>query len=90
MLDDDRQPTLDAWFTRRATGLAEPMAEEFRLWYQSCCEGSTTPPRARPRSAGTTRQQIACAAPFLHAWTAAGHLSLREITREDITAALPR
>jgi hypothetical protein len=89
MLDDDRQPTLDAWFARRAAGLAGPMAEEFGLWYQILRDGSDTPPRARPRSAGTIRQQIACAAPFLHTWTAAGHQSLREITREDITAALP-
>lgn len=79
---------LDAWFSRRTTGLAEPMAEEFRLWYQVLRDGSTTPPRARARSAGTIRQQIACAAPFLHTWTAAGRLSLREITRDDITSAL--
>lgn len=89
MLDDDREPTLDAWFSRGAEGLAEPMAEEFRLWYQILRDGSTTLPRARPRSPGTIRQHIASAAPFLHTWTATGHQSLREITREDITAALP-
>ncbi|GAB3971261.1 hypothetical protein GCM10029978_046110 [Actinoallomurus acanthiterrae] len=89
MLTEDRQPTIDAWFTRRTAGLPEPMAEEFRHWYQALRDGSTTPPRSRPRSPRTVRGYVSATVPMLHAWAAAGHQSLREITRADIIDLLP-
>ncbi len=89
MLHEDRESALDTWFARRAGGLPEPMATEFRSWYQAQRDGSRTPPRLRPRSTATIRGQVARTAPILHAWASAGQQSLREITRQDIIDALP-
>ena len=89
MLCEDRQTALDAWFTRRASGLPEPMAAEFRSWFEALRDGSRIPPRVRPRSPATVRRQVTGAAPILHAWAAKGRESLREITRQDILDALP-
>lgn len=89
MLCEDRESALDTWFTRRASGLPEPMAEEFRSWFEALRDGSRVPPRLRPRSTATIRVHVARAAPILHAWAGGGHQSLREITRQDILAALP-
>jgi hypothetical protein len=89
MLCDDRESTLDTWFTRRASGLPDPMAAELRSWFEALRDGTRTPPRLRPRSSATIRVHVARAAPILHAWASQGHQSLREITRQDILDALP-
>jgi integrase len=89
MLCEDRESALDAWFTRRADGLPDLIAAGFRFWFEALRDGSRIPPRLRPRSAATIRVHVARAAPILHAWASAGHQSLREITRQDILAALP-
>jgi hypothetical protein len=89
MLCEDRESALGVWFTRRAGGLPEPMAAEFRSWFEALRDGSRVPPRLRPRSTGTIRVHVARAAPILHAWADQGRQSLREITRQDIAAALP-
>lgn len=90
MLEDDREPPLQEWFIRRTEDLAEPMKTEAGLWFQILRDGSATPPRSRPRQTGTVRTHISAVLPALQAWTEAGHLSLREITREDILdLALP-
>lgn len=65
------------------------MAAEFRSWFEALRDGSHVPPRVRPRSTATIRVHVARIAPILHAWAGAGHQSLREITRQDILAALP-
>jgi hypothetical protein len=65
------------------------MATEVGTWFDVLHTGSTTPPRSRPRSPNTTRLRVRSAMPVLRAWAAAGHTSLREISRADITAALP-
>ncbi|MEQ7011384.1 hypothetical protein ABN028_35000 [Actinopolymorpha sp. B17G11] len=89
MLDDDRPRSLDVWFANHLEGLPEPMASEVRTWYEVLRDGSATSPRSLPRSRTTTQIRIRCAIPVLHGWAAEGHRSLREITRDDIKAALP-
>jgi hypothetical protein len=91
MLEDDRDPAINAWFVRQVDGLGlpEPMTSELRTWFVMLRDGSTTPPRFRPRSHSTIRLRIRTVLPTLQAWAATGHRSLREITREHITAALP-
>jgi hypothetical protein len=88
MLDDDRPPPLRDWFARHTTGLPDPMASELQQWFLVMRDGSTTAPRSRPRQAASTRQAVAAVIPALRTWAADGHHSLREITREDITAVL--
>jgi hypothetical protein len=88
MLADDREPALEAWFSRRIARVADPMAEEVRLWFEVLRDGSTTPPRSRPRNIHTVRGKVTDVCPALHAWTTAGYRSLREITRQDVVAVL--
>jgi len=89
MLDDDRPDGLGAWFERHIVSLPEPMADELRTWYQVLRHGSTTPPRSRPRRPGTVKALALAALPALAAWADDGCRSLREITREQVTAVLP-
>jgi hypothetical protein len=77
MLEEDRESALDAWFTRRASGLPEPMATEFNSWFETLRDGSRTPPRIRPRSTATIRVHVSRAVPILHAWASEGRQSLR-------------
>jgi hypothetical protein len=89
MLEDDRDPSVTGWFDAKIASLPEPMASELRTWLEVMRDGSTTPPRRLPRSHTTIRLQLRFALPALKAWAAAGHTSLREISRDDVLAALP-
>lgn len=89
LLDEDRIPAIKTWFTRAIHDLPEPMAGELRTWFDVLYNGSTTPPRSRPRSETTIETRTRWVMPTLHAWAAAGHHSLREISREDVFAVLP-
>lgn len=89
LLDEDRPDTLDAWFEKRIVGLPVPMADELRTWYTVLRHGSTAPPRSRPRRPATVKNLALCALPVLAAWADDGCQSLREITREQVIAALP-
>ena len=89
LLVDDRSSTLINWFERQIAGLPQPMTVELRTWFEVLHRGSTTPPRSRPRHDVTIRTRTRWAMPTLRAWAAAGHESLREITREDVLAVLP-
>ncbi len=90
LLDDDRrQRRIQAWFDQRVDGLPAPMTSELAIWLDVLHNGSTTPPRCRPRSARTVRGRLLWALPVLRGWAAAGHTSLREITREHILEVLP-
>jgi integrase len=89
MLEDDREPSVTGWFDDKIAGLPEPMASELRTWLEVMRDGSTTPPRRLPRSHTTIRLQLRFALPTLKAWAAAGRTSLREISRDDVLAALP-
>jgi hypothetical protein len=88
MLDDDRPPPLETWFERRTAGLAEPVRSEDRQWFHALRDGSTVAPRTRPRIIETVRLRVGDVADVLFAWTAAGHHSLREISRDDVVEAL--
>lgn len=89
LLDDDRIPSIVPWFERTVAGLPDPMRDELRVWFDVLHLGSTTLPRSRPRAPVTIRVRLDWAMPTLRAWAAAGHTSLREISRDDIVAALP-
>jgi len=89
MLTDDRTAAIEAWFTRQVTDLPTPMITELRLWFSVLHNGSTTPPRSRPRSPVTVKTRLRWAMPTLKIWAGNGHQSLREITRHQVQAALP-
>ena len=89
LLVDDRSATLTTWFERQITGLPQPMTAELRTWFEVLHHGSTTPPRSHPRHDATITTRTRWAMPTLRTWAAAGHESLREITREDVLAVLP-
>jgi hypothetical protein len=89
LLVDDRVPPLQSWFARQIEVLPNPMASELQVWFDVLHHGSTTPPRSRPRHDVTIKTRTLWAMPTLHGWAAAGHQSLREITRDDILTVLP-
>ncbi|MFV2102140.1 hypothetical protein [Micromonospora sp. LOL_024] len=89
MLADDRVRALDAWAAAQISRLPDTMAAELTLWFEVMKHGSLTPPRRRPRSETTIQLHLRWALPTLLRWAAAGHYSLREITRDDVVRALP-
>lgn len=89
LLVDDRTPAIERWFARTIDGLPQPMTDELRVWFTVLHRGSTTAPRSRPRAQVTIRTRLRWAMPTLHQWADDGHQSLREITRDDVVAALP-
>jgi hypothetical protein len=89
LLDDDREPPIVGWFACQLEGLPDPMCGEVHIWFDVLRLGSTTPPRSRPRSDTTVRLRVRYAMPALRARAAAGHVSLREITRNPIQQELP-
>jgi hypothetical protein len=89
MLSDDRPAPLENIYAEQTAGLPEPMASELRTWFLVLRDGSTVAPRSQPRTHATVRNYLAAVAPVLHRWHADGHTSLREITRDDLLAALP-
>ncbi|HWH01704.1 MAG TPA: hypothetical protein VNV66_20845 [Pilimelia sp.] len=88
-LVEDRTPALDRWFTQQVDGLPDAMVGELTAWYEVMKHGTPTPPRRRPRAEITIRLHLQWALPMLRVWAAAGHNSLREITREQVLDALP-
>ena len=89
LLIEDRTPTVDSWFAQQIDGLPEQMREELTTWYEVMKNGSPTVPRRRPRKPGTFTAHLRWALPVLRTWAAAGHTSLREISREEVLDALP-
>lgn len=88
-LIEDRVPALDAWFHERIATLPDPMAEELRIWFDIMKNGTRIPPRRRPRGKSSITLHLTWALPMLRQWAAAGHISLREITREHVYDAIP-
>ena len=88
-LIEDRPPSLDLWFAERVVGLPEPMTTELRTWFDIMKNGTTIAPRRRPRSKQTITLHLTWALPYLRTWAADGVTSLREISRQDVLAALP-
>jgi site-specific recombinase XerC len=89
MLDDDRDPPLEAWFAIQTAGLPDTMTDELRQWFHALRDGSTTAPRTRPRNINTVRHRVAAVLNPAIIWAEAGHVSLREITRDEVVTALP-
>lgn len=86
---DDRHPAIDRWFTDTIADLPDAMKVELRDWFDIMLNGSTTPPRRRPREQETMRHYLRGAMPALTTWADQGHTSLREITHADVIAILP-
>lgn len=88
MLDDDRPPPLEGWFAGHVAGLPAAMRHELTEWFHARRDGSTTPPRMRPRSPETVRNNVRVVLPIVRQWADQGHESLREITRDDVIGTL--
>jgi predicted DCC family thiol-disulfide oxidoreductase YuxK len=88
MLDDDRQPPLEQWFTGHVTDLPTAMRHELTEWFHARRDGTTTTPRMRPRHIDTVRNNVLVVLPLVRGWAESGHQSLREISRDDVVAAL--
>jgi len=89
LLVDDRMSPLERYFAGKTDGLPAPIKRQLETWLGVMLNGSTSPPRQRSRDPQTVRLQILGVAPIVHAWAAAGHQSLAEITPEQVRAALP-
>lgn len=89
VLEDDRKPAVDKWFSAAIAALPEQMQHELGRWYAVMTKGSSTPPRSKPRSEQTIRLYTRWSLPALHAWATKGHTTLREITTEDVREILP-
>lgn len=89
LLEDDREPAVNKWFSTAIAGLPEQMRHELGRWYVVMTHGSMSPPRSRPRTEQTIRLYLRWSLPALNAWAAAGHTTLREVTAEDVTEVLP-
>ena len=89
MLDDDRVPAIVSWFERETADLPPSIAKELGVWFDVQRNGSARTPRCRPRTESTTRLHTRWMLPAVRAWSADGHHSLREISKEDVLLALP-
>lgn len=89
MLEDDCTPAIQNWFDRTVVDLPAGIRKELRVWFEVMCNGSSIPPRRKPRSPSTTQTYLNSALPALRTWANQGHESLREITGEDVRAVLP-
>lgn len=88
MFDDDREPPIVAWFAAQIAELPEPMRVELGVWFDVMRNGSSIPPRRTPRKAQTISSQLRNALPSIRHW-ADRHDSFREVSRDEIKAALP-
>lgn len=89
VVTDDRPTRIQTWFSGKVMGLPAPMREELELWFAVLHDGSRTVPRSKARSPATIKNYLTCALPTLTLWASAGHVTLREISRADVLAALP-
>jgi hypothetical protein len=88
-IEEDRRPPIQMWAERRIKDLPETMRAELRIWLDVMLRGNKSSPRMRPRSPNTISVYLGQAMPLLTAWAAAGHTSLREVSRQDVVGALP-
>ncbi|MEV4734935.1 hypothetical protein [Saccharopolyspora sp. NPDC049426] len=89
LLDDDRIPGTRNHFLVKTERLPATMRTQLDTWYTVMAEGSTTPPRRKPRNHKTIRAQLNGMLPILQKWADAGHDSLAEIDKDDVVTALP-
>jgi hypothetical protein len=88
MFDDDLDPPIVTWFVSQTAQLPAQIRAELGVWFDVMRNGSPTPPRRLPRREATIVNQLSTASPTIRHW-ASHHASLREVTRDDIKAALP-
>ena len=67
-------------FNAKTGGLPPVMTDQLETWLDVMLNGSTSAPRQRSRDPQTAQIHILGIAPIIHAWAAAGHQSLAEIT----------
>ncbi len=89
LLIDDRPTRVQTYFAAKTGGLPPVMADQLETWLEVMLNGSSTAPRQRSRDPRTAQIHILGIAPIIHAWAAAGHQSLAEITPAQVRAALP-
>ncbi|MFF0132053.1 hypothetical protein ACFYTG_41175 [Streptomyces mirabilis] len=87
-LTDERTPAVTAWVERKTAHLPAQMRSEISEWADVMQNGSTIAPRRHPRSDRTIRNHVYAALPALDSG-ATTLKSLREVTRDDVVAALP-
>ncbi|WP_210718106.1 site-specific integrase [Amycolatopsis acididurans] len=84
ILLDDRPDTFEAWMTDKLADLHPGIRRDIHSWARALHEGG---PRVRRRSEGTVRNYLYHVQAALTDWSQRyGHL--REVTREDILAAV--
>ncbi|MFI6803165.1 hypothetical protein [Streptosporangium canum] len=84
VLNDDRRPFFETWLERKLDGLADGIGAETEHWVRVLHQGG---PRAKAREPDTVRTHLSNVPPTLLTWSQCyGHL--REVTREDVLAAL--
>ncbi len=86
---DDRQPAIHAYVDAAIATLPDQMRSEVCEWFDVMMNGSTVPPRRRPRDQQTIRLYLRWAMPALTTWAEQGHQSLRDVTSGDVRAVLP-
>jgi hypothetical protein len=84
LLDDDRPDRDDAWLRERTAGLAPTIRAEITAWAQTLHDGGS---RSKAKSELTWRHYVTDAAEAARDWSRR-YGSLREVTRDDITAVL--
>lgn len=88
MLDDDRPPAIAIWFDHQVRALPGQVRAELEVWFGVMRNGSTTPPRTRPRTDRTIRNHLTFALSAIRSF--AEHCdSLREVTRDHVRHVLP-
>lgn len=88
-LEHDDVPDIAVWAERLIAHLPEQMRAEIRVWVKVTIEGRSRAPRRRPKSARTLRGRLRPTLPVLEALAAAGHQSLRTVSRNEVVDALP-
>lgn len=84
VLIDDRPPSLEAWLERKLDGLADGIRAETEHWLRTLHQGGA---RTKARDLGTVWSHMNNVQPTLLAWSQR-YDHLREVTREDVLAAL--
>jgi len=89
LLHDDRLTPAERYFNDQINGLPTAMVDQLRVWFDVMLNGSSRPPRRKPRDPETARLHIGAIAPTARHWAAAGIDSFAEIDRDHILAVLP-
>jgi hypothetical protein len=84
LFHDDRVPAFETWLDRSLAGLAPGIRANVEHWLRTLRHVG---PRSRPRAPETTWTYLRTAGPSLAAWSDR-YDHLREVTREDILAAI--